>query len=119
MTQNFYSGGRNSRAGYSPAMGPGDPRLRRNAMSGRTGDDLGDGLALDLNGRQAVQVDEASGLMVDNQGRISLDHSKLAQQIQNTTFSTTVVGGGGGGGGGTTVVNNFFTVDEVLPWIDW
>lgn len=115
---NFQRGGRNSRAGFSPSMGAGDPRLRRNAVSGRTGDDLGIGLTLDPQGRIVPDLDESTGLVLLPNGKIGIDHAQFAASTPaSVTFNTTNVSGGSGGSGSTTI-NNFF-VDEVLPWIDW
>jgi hypothetical protein len=111
---NFDRGGRKARAGYSPSLGPRDPRLRTNAVSGRTGDDLGDGLSLDRQGRQVIRVDDASGLKFSPDGKLSLDHDILGAAVAaSTTFNTTIVSGGTGGGGGTTIINNFL-VDDTL-----
>lgn len=100
-------------------MGAGDPRLRRNAVSGRTGDDLGIGLTLDQQGRIVPDIDESTGLVLLPNGKIGIDHAQLvASTPASVTFNTTNVSGGGGGGG-TTIINEFFAVDEVLPWIDW
>jgi len=118
-SQNFGRGGRNSRAGYSPSMGAADPRLRRNAVAGRTGDDLGDMMTLDAQGRIIPDIDESTGLVRLPNGKLGIDHAQFAASTPaNVTFNTTSIGGGSGGSGGTTIINNY-TVDEVLPWIDW
>lgn len=112
---NFQRGGRNSRAGFSPSMGQRDPRVRRNAASGRTGDDLGIGLTLDSQGRIVPDIDESTGLVLQPNGKIGIDHAQLAASTpSDVTFNTTVVGGGSGSGGGTTVINNTFLLDDTL-----
>jgi hypothetical protein len=118
--QNFYRGGRNSRSGHSPLLGASDPRSRGRAASGRTGDDLGQGLTLDDAGRQIADIDETTGLLITPEGKIGLDPKKLTSTVKTEVFNTTVLPGGtgGGGGGGTTIINNY-AVDEVLPWIGW
>lgn len=112
---NFYGGGRKNRGGTSPSMGRNDPRLRTNAVGGRTGDDLGSGLGLDRAGRQKVRLDPASGLVEAADGSIGIDHSKFAQAAAaSQTVNVTNVGGGSGGGGGTTTINNTFLLDDTL-----
>lgn len=118
--QNFYRGGRNSRSGHSPLLGPNDPRNRSRAAGGRTGDDLGDGLTLDPQGRIVPDIDELSGLMLTPDGKVSLDPKRLSSSIVNQSFqTTTVVGGSSSGidGGGDTIIN--YLLDDTLTWLGW
>lgn len=85
----------------------------------RSGDDLGDGLDLDRNGRATVQIDPRSPLRMGPNG-LTLDSEATAQAVSTTVFNTTTTSGGGGGGGGggsTTIINT--VVDEVLAWFGW
>ena len=112
----FLAGGRNSRQTTGGSV---DVRVRGGMQRQRSGDDLGEGLDLDRNGRAIVNLDPRGPLRMGPNG-ITLDSEATAQQVQNVTLNTNVTtgGGGGGGGGGTTIINNI-VVDEVLPWIDW
>jgi len=119
--QNFYRGGRNSRSGHSPLLGQNDPRNRSRPASGRTGDDLGDSMTLDDDGRMTVDIDEASGLVRTPDGKLAIDPKKLSSSIVSQVFETTTVTGGsteGAGGGGDTI-NNYYTLDDTLSWLGW
>lgn len=112
----FLAGGRNSRLTLG---GNADVRVRGGMQRMRSGDDLGDGIDLDRNGRATVQLDPRSPLRMGPNG-ITLDKDALGTQVAgSTTFNTTITSGGGGGGGGgsTTIINT--VVDEVLPWFGW
>lgn len=114
----FLAGGRNSRQTMAPGLGGSDPRIRGGMQRQRSGDDLGDGLDLDRNGRATVSLDPRGPLRLGPNG-LTLDSEATAQAVSTTVFNTTTTsGGGGGGGGGTTIINNI-TVDEVLSWFDW
>lgn len=112
----FLAGGRNSRLTVG---GDVDVRLRGGMQRTRSGDDLGDGLDLDRNGRAVVQLDPSGPLRMGRNG-ITLDSEATAKTVQNVTLNTSTTSGGGGGGGGggsTTIINT--VVDEVLPWFNW
>ena len=111
----FLAGGRNSRQTTGGSV---DVRVRGGMQRQRSGDDLGDGLDLDRNGRAIVNLDPRGPLRMGPNG-ITLDSQATAQQVQNTFNTTTTTGGGGGGGGGGTTIINNITVDEVLSWFNW
>jgi hypothetical protein len=112
----FLAGGRNSRLTVG---GTADVRVRGGMQRTRSGDDLGDGLDLDSNGRAIVQVDPRGVIKFGPNG-LTVDTSKLAPSVAETINQTTNIatGGGGGGGGGTTIINQT-TVDDILPWLGW
>jgi hypothetical protein len=113
----FLAGGRNSRLTVGGAT---DVRVRGGMQRMRSGDDLGDGIDLDRDGRATVQLDPRGPLRMGRNG-ITVDSAAIGTQVATSeTFNTTVTSGGGGGGGGggsTTIINTI--VDEVLPWFDW
>lgn len=112
----FLAGGRNSRLTVGSQA---DVRVRGGMQRTRSGDDLGDGIDLDRNGRATVQLDPRGPLRMGRNG-ITLDSAATAKTVQDVTLNTSITagGGGGGGGGGTTTIINTI-VDEVLPWFDW
>ena len=111
----FLAGGRNSRLTLG---GNADVRVRGGMQRMRSGDDLGDGIDLDRNGRATVQLDPRGPLRMGPNG-ITLDAEQTAQAVSTTVFNTTTTSGGGGGGGGGTIIIQNITVDEVLSWFDW
>ena len=111
----FLAGGRNSRQTTGGSV---DVRVRGGMQRQRSGDDLGDGLDLDRNGRAIVDLDPRGPLRMGPNG-LTTDAAATAAQVTNTFNTTTTTGGGGGGGGGGTTIINNIVVDEVLPWIDW
>lgn len=66
-------GGRSARSSAAQSLGANDPRLRRNAQSGATDGDLGDGLDLDTKGRITVAVARSSPFFYNEDGALDFN----------------------------------------------